>query len=147
MTVSRKQEICVALINHGFVQLRMQQSSAASGSWWWLFRHRRRVFRYGFELANLLHRMGQTVTHPEFTEMDLSFINHAIPRFLANRYNHWDQRVLDLLVQFHDAVPDEMSNKVTWHPPDSLRDSVRESKRKAEELWGRFGEVMKSKIK
>ncbi len=104
------------------------------------------MFRYGFELANLLHRIGETVVNPEFRETDISFINHAIPRFLANKYNHWDKRVLDLLVRVHDAVPDEISNRVTWQPPDSLREDLHESKRKAEELSRKFIEIVKGKV-
>jgi len=141
--MSIKQEIYGALINHGFVQFRVQQSSAARGSWWCVLRRRRRVFRYGFELANLLHRIGETVINPEFTETDVSFINHAIPRFLADKNNHWDERVLDLLVQLYDAVPDEMSNRLTWHPSDSMRRTLQESKLKAEDLSRKFIEIVK----
>ncbi len=144
--MSKKQEIYGALINHGFVQLRVQQSTAASGGWWWLLRHRRRVFRYGFELANLLHRIGETVINPEFTETDISFINHAIPRFLANKNNHWDARVLDLLVQLYDAVPDEISNRLTWHPSDAMRKTLQESKLRAEDLSRKFIEIVKGKV-
>jgi hypothetical protein len=119
--VSPKQAVYRWLIHHGFVEMRVRESHAAFGSWWWLVRHRRRFCGYGASLANLLHRLHETVLEPGFTETDLGFLNHAVPRFLREVGPAADAGLVAMLVQLHDAVPAEQRPGLTWHPDESLR--------------------------
>jgi hypothetical protein len=122
--VSPKQTVYLWLIHHGFVELRMRESHAAGGSCWWLFRHRRRFCGYGVALANLLHRLDETVLQPEFTETDFGFLNQAVPRFLHEVGDEANTGLVAMLVQLHDAVPKELQSQLTWHPSESHRRSV-----------------------
>lgn len=138
--MSPKQTVYRWLIHHGFVELRMRESHAAGSSWWWLFRHRRRFCGYGVALANLLHRLHETVLQPEFTETDFGFLNHAVPRFLHEVGDEAKTGLMAMLVQLHDAVPEELKSQLTWHPSESHRRSVEainETLRSFEELVGR----------
>jgi hypothetical protein len=119
--VTAKQSIYRWLIHHGFVALRAREAHAAYGSWWWLLRHRRPFCGYGVALANLLHRLHETVLEPEFTETDLSFLNHAVPRFLQEVGAMADGSLIAMLVQLHDAVPEARRAELTWHPSESQR--------------------------
>ena len=101
--MSPKQAVYQWLIHHGFVELRMRESHAVGGSWWWLFRHRRRFCGYGVALANLLHRLHETVLQPEFTETDLGFLNHAVPRFLQQVGDEANTGLVAMLVQLSEA--------------------------------------------
>lgn len=132
---SLKQHIYCRLMHHGFVALRMQQSWAADGSWWWLFRHRKQVFRQGYALANLLHNLHRSILEPEFGENDISFINQAIPAYLREVGSEIELPVVAQLVAFYDAVPEQLCERLTWHPGPELRAKVRElMSRQAEEL-------------
>jgi hypothetical protein len=119
--VSPKQTVYRWLIHHGFVELRVRESHAAFASWWWLFRYRRRFCGYGVALANLLHRLHETVLEPEFTETDFGFLNHAVPHFLQQVGAAADAGLIAMLVQLHDAVPEEQRSRLTWHPDGSQR--------------------------
>lgn len=119
--VSPKQAVYSWLIHHGFVELRARESHAAYASWWWLFRHRRSFCGYGVALANLLHRLDQTILDPAFTDTDLSFLNHAVPRFFQQVGAEADSSLVAMLVQLHDAVPEEHRPRLTWHPDESQR--------------------------
>jgi hypothetical protein len=116
-----KQSIYRWLIHHGFVEMRAHEAHAAFGSWWWLLRHRRQFCGYGVALANLLHRLHETILEPGFTETDLSFLNHAVPRFLQQVGAAADAGLVAMLVQLHDVVPEEQRAELTWHPDDSHR--------------------------
>jgi hypothetical protein len=119
--VSPKQAAYLWLIHHGLVELRARESHAAYSSWWWLFRYRRRFCGYGSALANLLHRLYETVLEPGFTETDFGFLNHAVPRFLKQVGAQADAGLVAMLVQLHDAVPEEQRPRLTWHPDESQR--------------------------
>jgi hypothetical protein len=119
--VSPKQAVYGWLIHHGFVELRAREAHAAFGSWWWRVRYGRRFNGYGVALANLLHRLHETVLEPRFTETDLSFLNHAVPRFLQQVGPSADPGLVAMLVQLHDAVPAEQRPGLTWHPDESQR--------------------------
>ena len=118
--MSEKQRIQGMLLKHGMVHFRGQFYSTKLERLTSLFRVPRR-WRYNRDLANLLHRLGETVDEPEFTDTDLSFLNHAIPVFLRANTNHWDTGLIAMLVQFHDCVPPEAADKITWHPSDAIR--------------------------
>lgn len=122
--MSPKQAVYRWLIHHGFVELRMRESHAAGASWWWLLRHRRRFCGYGVALANLLHRLHETVLEPEFTETDFGFLNLAVPRFLQQLGDEAHTGLVAMLVQLHDAVPEELQSKLTRHPSESHRRSA-----------------------
>ena len=118
--MTEKQQVQGALLKHGMVYFRGQFHATA-----WerltlpIWEPRR--WRYNRDLANLLHRLGETVNEQGFTDTDISFLNHAIPVFLSVKANNWDTGLLELLVQFHDCVPPETAGKVTWHPSDAIR--------------------------
>jgi hypothetical protein len=118
---SPKQEILCRLLRHGFVRFRTQQSWAASGSCWWLFRHHRKMFRYGYALADLLHNLDRSILEPEFVERDLWFINSAIPYFLRQVGGEVEPYLAGLLLAFYEAVPPELKERLTWHPAEDLR--------------------------
>jgi hypothetical protein len=119
--VSPKQAVYRWLLHHGFVELRARESHAADGSCWWLIRHRRRFCGYGAALANLLHRLHETVLEPGFTETDLGFLNHAVPRFLQQVGAEADAGLVAMLVRLHDAVPEAQQPRLTWRPDESHR--------------------------
>jgi hypothetical protein len=138
--MSPKQAIYRWFIHHGFIELRMRGAHAASGSWWWLFRHRRRFCGYGVALANLLHRLHETILLPEFTETDFGFLNQAVPRFLHEVGEEADTGLVAMLVQLHDAVPAELQSELTWHPNDFHRrrvEMISETLSSFEDLVGR----------
>jgi hypothetical protein len=118
---SPKQFIYCRLMNHGFVMLRAQQSWAAYQSWWWLFRYRRRFFRQGYALANLLHNLHRSILDPEFGENDLGFVNHAIPRYLKQVGGEVEPYLVGLLLAFYESVPPQLRERLTWHPSTELR--------------------------
>ncbi len=119
--MSPKQAMYRWLIHHGFVVLRGLQSSAAFGSWWWLFRYRRRTWGYGIALANLLHRLNETLFEADFTDTDFGFLNHAVPRFFQQIGETADTNLVAMLVQLHDMVPEEQRSRLTWHPSEQHR--------------------------
>ena len=124
--MSPKQIIYSQLIHHGFVMLRVYQSWAAYGSWWSrLFRYPRKHFQHGHALADLLHNIHRSILVPEFTDNDFGFINHAIPTFLRRAGSEVEVRLASFLVQFHDAVPSEQRDQLTWHPSEELRKKAR----------------------
>jgi hypothetical protein len=124
--VSPKQAIYCWLIHYGFVYLRGNEGAAASHRWWHFWWDRRRLHGYGWALANLLHRLDQTVLEPDFGEIDLSFLNHAVPQFLRQVGNDVEPSLTVMLVQLHDAVPDHQRTRLTWHPTEAQRRLVDE---------------------
>jgi hypothetical protein len=113
-----QQEIQAELMKRGFVHLRSQFCLSWREIFAWLFSRPRR-WQYSQDLANLLHRIGESILEPSLTDLDVSFINHAIPCFLEKPANRWDRRLMQLLVQFHDAAMQERASEITWHPCDS----------------------------
>lgn len=129
---NNKQQILGALVKHGYVHLRTQFYLTWREWLVWMFIKPWR-YQYNFDLANLLHRIGENTHTPEFTELDISFLNHAVPRFLAGRGNDWDTGLLMLLVELHDSVPEETKAELTWHPTNAHRAALEEASRKAEQ--------------
>lgn len=119
--MSPKQAVYRWLIHHVFVELRAHESQAAYGSWWWLLRYRRQVCGYGAALANLVHRLDETIGEPDFTETDFGFLNDAVPRFFRQVGTQADVGLVAMLVQLHDAVPEEQRSRLSWHPDESQR--------------------------
>jgi hypothetical protein len=58
-------------------------------------------------LANLLHRLHETVLEPEFSEADFALLNHAVPRFLQEVGGEAKTGLGAMLVKIHDAVRGE----------------------------------------
>jgi hypothetical protein len=119
--VTAKQQFYAWMVHHGFVVLRSHQSFAASGSWWWRVRYGRKVFGDGWALADLLHNLHYSILDPEFGDNDLGFVNEAIPNYLRRVGADLDSRLVCMLVGFHDAVPPEWQDRLTWHPSPELR--------------------------
>ncbi len=142
MMPSEKQRILGQLAKHGFVYLRGQTYLT------WKERILSIVltpsrFQYNWHLANLLHRIGETTHIVEFTATDLSFLNEAVPRFLASRGCSWDTRLLQLIVELHDAVPVDMLPEVHWHPPEEIRSRLADHCRRCDSLASSFLEHTK----
>jgi hypothetical protein len=131
--LSRKQELLGALIKHAFVHLRGQFYATWRERLWNPFALSNRL-QYNRDLANLMHRVGETVHKPDFTDTDISLLNWAVPHFLAKPSNQCDLILLDLLVQLHDCVPPDKADEITWHPSESLRQRLHEQANRNKEL-------------
>jgi hypothetical protein len=96
------------------------QHSAATASTAWLLEHRD-DFRYGFALADLLHRVHGSIVEPDFLENDITFINFAIPDYLRVVGAGVEPAVVKRFVLLYDAVPETMRKLLTWQPTQAHR--------------------------
>jgi hypothetical protein len=99
----------------------MREGVTARGRWWKVLRGRRTFNAYGYALANLLHRLHETILDPDFTETDITFLNQAVPQFFSQVSGAEDPTLIAMIVQLHDAVPEPQRPLITWHPNKSQR--------------------------
>ena len=117
---SRKQQILCELLHSGLVSLRLTCGMGEKLSWWSLLRNRE-IFRIGWEEANFLHNVPQSILEAEFLENDLGFINFDFPAHVKRLGTRLSRQKASLMIEFYDLVPQHLRGKVTWRPSEELK--------------------------
>jgi hypothetical protein len=82
-----------------------------------------RDYQDTLEYLNLIHRIPESILSEEYTDLDISFINEAIPRFLESVLRRRvDPRIAHNMVLVYDCVPPERKHEITFVLPDWLRE-------------------------
>ncbi|WP_439627407.1 hypothetical protein [Gemmata sp.] len=117
---SRKQEIYCALLYDGLIHIRflcgrgarLSAEEALNFQGW---------FEVGWEEANFLHHVHNSILDPEYVENDISFINFAFPCHISRMGHQLGGSKAALMLEFYEGVPEALHPQLTWHPSKEFR--------------------------
>ena|ERR1700722_16898473 len=117
---TRKQEIYCQLLRNGILNLRMLCSwghcKAAERN-----PYLSSALDIGWEEANFLHKVPNSILEPEYADNDLSFINWAFPKHIERLGNQLGTETAALMLEFYEGVPIELRSHLIWRPNAEFR--------------------------